>query len=124
MTSHHAGKSCKGTVARVVFAMMGQKVHPLSKEEQGCMFPITDMISDCCRGRLHPGSATTLRVSYTPITSGTFACEHFAVETAGGRQVGPHACSLCLVFTVMYVTIAVHACFCKKEMSMPLGNLK
>ncbi|KAL0051980.1 hypothetical protein WJX82_005745 [Trebouxia sp. C0006] len=39
------------------------------------------------RGTLAAGAAASLRVSYTPTTSGTFACEHFAVHTAGGRQV-------------------------------------
>ncbi|DBA87452.1 TPA: hypothetical protein ACH3X1_004491 [Trebouxia sp. C0004] len=39
------------------------------------------------RGTLEAGAAVVLKISYTPTTSGTFACEHFAVHTAGGRQV-------------------------------------
>lgn len=40
-----------------------------------------------CRGRLEAGTTAALRVTYTPPTSGMFACEHFTVQTAGGRQV-------------------------------------
>ncbi|KAL0033550.1 hypothetical protein WJX79_003070 [Trebouxia sp. C0005] len=39
------------------------------------------------RGTLEAGAAASLRISYTPTTSSTFACEHFAVHSAGGRQV-------------------------------------
>ncbi len=47
---------------------------------------VTDALTSC-RGTLEAGAAASLRVSYTPTASGTFACEHFAVHTAGGRQV-------------------------------------
>ncbi len=54
---------------------------------------VTDAVTSC-RGTLEAGAAASLRVSYTPTTSGTFACEHFAVHTAGGRQV---SIGLCIV---------------------------
>ena len=40
-----------------------------------------------CRERLEAGAAAALVVTYTPTTTGVFACEHFAVQAAGGRQV-------------------------------------
>ena len=56
---------------------------------------VTDAVTSC-RGTLEAGAAAALRISYTPTTSDTFACEHFAVHTAGGRQVSMGSVPLAL----------------------------